>query len=178
MGRARSTYDNVKTTRYVYEVCIIRRLWVLPRSMLYFASCVLRSRVKDRKAFLQVRGTLCKCCSMSQQRSSPGLGAQVNGAVSLDRTRLVNTTFSHDFSWLWQRTLHILVVEVAGPRDICQAIFTARFPIGVLHQLFEVVLDHYRTLRANQRRRSKASGFRKQCHEGNTTSSHLVTPLV
>ena len=47
-------------------------------------------------------------------------------AVSLDRTRMVNTIFSHHFfcSWyIWQSTFHIPVVEeVAGPRDICQAV--------------------------------------------------------
>ena len=37
---------------------------------------------------------------------------------------------------------------------------------------------HFRALRTKQRRGSKASGFRKQCHEGSTTSSHVVTPLV
>ena len=30
-----------------------------------------------------------------------------------------------------------VVEEVAGPHDICQAVLTARFPNGVLQQLFE-----------------------------------------
>ena len=30
-----------------------------------------------------------------------------------------------------------MVEEVAGPRDICQAVLTAIFPSGVLQQLFE-----------------------------------------
>ena len=41
-----------------------------------------------------------------------------------------------------------------------------------------VFLNHCRTLRTKQRRRPKASGFRKQCHEESTTSSHVMTPLV
>ena len=35
-------------------------------------------------------------------------------------------------------TFHTLVVEeVAGPRDICQAVLTAILPSGILQQLFE-----------------------------------------
>ena len=68
-----------------------------------------------------------------------------------------------------------MVEEVAGPRDICQAVLTTIFPSGTSSSVF---LNHYRTLRTKQRRGSKASGFRKQYHEGSTTSSHVMTPLV
>ena len=71
----------------------------------------------------------------------PRLAAQVNTAVSLDRTRMVNITLSHHFfcSWyVWQSTFHTPVVEeVAGPRDIFQAVLTAIFPSAVLQHLFE-----------------------------------------
>ena len=74
----------------------------------------------------------------------PRLAAQANTAVSLDRTRMVNIIFSHHFfcSWyilgVWQSTFHTPVVEeVAGPRDICQAVLTAILPSGALQQLFE-----------------------------------------
>ena len=59
---------------------------------------------------------------------------------------------------IWQSKFHAPVCrvrEVAGPRDICQAAFTARFPSGALQQLVDEC--HYRTLRTKQRRRSKAS---------------------
>ena len=39
--------------------------------------------------------------------------------------------------YVWQSTFHTPVVELAGPRDICQAVLTAMFPSGVLQQLFE-----------------------------------------
>ena len=39
---------------------------------------------------------------------------------------------------IWQRTFHTPVVEeIAGPPDICRPALTARFPSGVLQQLFE-----------------------------------------
>ena len=72
----------------------------------------------------------------------PRVAAQVNSAVSLDRTRLVNITFSHNFFCSRYMTKHIshtcgTVEEVAGPRDIYQAVLTAKFPSSVLQQLFE-----------------------------------------
>ena len=72
----------------------------------------------------------------------PRLAAQVNSAVSLDRTRMVNIAFPHLFFCLdlWRSTFHthVVRVEVAGPRDICQAVLTAAIlPSGVLQQLFE-----------------------------------------
>ncbi|CAN0407717.1 unnamed protein product [Laminaria digitata] len=61
--------------------------------------------------------------------------------------------------------MHTPVVEaVAGPRDIGQAVFTARVPSGVVnYNSSSVFLNHYRTLRTGQRRGSKTSGFRTQC---------------
>ena len=42
------------------------------------------------------------------------------------------------------------MVEVAGLRDICQAVLTAIFPSGVLHvDSSSVFLNHYRTLRTS-----------------------------
>ena len=39
---------------------------------------------------------------------------------------------------IWHSTFHTPVVEeVTGPRDICQAELTARFPSGVSQQVFE-----------------------------------------
>ena len=70
-----------------------------------------------------------------------------------------------------------MVEETAGPRDICQAVFTARFQAVSCNSSLSVFLNHYRTLRTKQRRGSKASGFQKQCHEGSTTSSNVMTPL-
>ena len=54
-------------------------------------------------------------------------GAQVNSAVSLDRTCIVNIKFSHHF-FCSQKNLTYdksifhtpMVEEVSGPRDICQ----------------------------------------------------------
>ena len=77
-----------------------------------------------------------------------------------------------------------MVEEVAGPRDIRQAALTAIFPNGAslyfrcLATALRVFLNHYRTLRTKQRRGFKVSGFWTHCHEGNTTSSHLMTPLL
>ena len=96
--------------------------------------------VKTQK--LQARGTPCKCCSRSQQRSSPGLRLRLTVLfVLIARVwwishYLISSSFALDS--IWQSTSHTPVVEeVAGPRDICQAVLTAIFPSGVLQQLFE-----------------------------------------
>ena len=72
----------------------------------------------------------------------PRLAAQVNNAVSLDSTCVYGNY--HILSSLLllltvlQSISHTPVVEeVAGPRDICQAVLIAIFPSGVLQQLFE-----------------------------------------
>ena len=91
--------------------------------------------------FLQVRSTPCKCCSRSQQRSSLGLRLRLTAVLVL-----IERVWSMSHSSLtssaaldiWQSTFHTPVVEeVAGPRDICQRVLTARFPSGILQQLFE-----------------------------------------
>ena len=66
-----------------------------------------------------------------------------------------------------------VVEEVAGPRDICQLTSSTQPDLQAVscNSSLSVFLNHYRTLRTKQRHGSKASGFRKQCHEGNTTSS-------
>ena len=138
--------------------------------------------VKSQK--LQVRGTPCKCCSRSQQRSSPGLRLRLT-----PRLVLIARVYGgyHILSSLllllikYDRSIsHTPVVEeVADPCDICQVLLTAiYFQAMSCNSSSSVFLNHYRTLRTKQRRGSKASGFRKQCHEGSTTSSHVVTPLV
>ena len=87
--------------------------------------CTYVYDVKTQKQ--QVRGTPCKCCSRSQQRSSPGLRLRLTPLlVFIERVCMVNITFSHHFfcSWyipgysVWQSTFHTPVEEVAGPRDI------------------------------------------------------------
>ena len=131
---------------------------------------------------LQVRGASCKCCSRSQQRSR--IVAHIVSAVSLDRTCMVNITFSYHFFFcsaldIRQSTFHTPVIEkVAGPRDICQAVLTAIFRAVPCNNSSSVFLNHSRTLHTKQRRGSKASWFRTQCHEGSKTSSRVMTPLV
>ena len=82
-----------------------------------------------------------KCCSRSQQRSSPGLRLRLTPLlVLIGRVWWVSHSFSHHFfcsSYMWQRTFYTPVVEVSGPRDICQAVLTAILLSGVLQQLFE-----------------------------------------
>ena len=82
---------------------------------------------------LQVRGTPCKCCSRSQQRSSPGwrlrltprlvLIARVYGEYHiLSSLLLLLLTILR----IWQSISHTPVVEeVSGPCDICQVVLTA-----------------------------------------------------
>ena len=125
----------------------------------------------------EVRGTPCKC---SQQRSRPGLRLRLTALLVLiacvwwiSRSLITSSALDN----MWQSTSHTPVVEeVAGPRDICKAVLTAIFPSGVLQQLFECLPQSLPDIK--QRRGSKASGFRKQCHEGNTTSSHDTAGIV
>ena len=90
---------------------------------------------------LQVRGTLCKFCSRSQQRPNPGLRLRLTALLVLIKrvwwiSHSLITSSARDN--IWQGTSHTPVVEeVAGPRDICQVVLTAIFPSGVLQQLFE-----------------------------------------
>ena len=79
----------------------------------------------------------------------PRLAAQVNTAVRLDRTRMVNITFCHHFfcSWyIWQSAFHTPMVEdVAGPRDICQAVLTTskRCLATAPRVSFSITSEHY-----------------------------------
>ena len=112
----------------------------------------------------------------------PRLAAQSNSAVSVDRTRMVNITFSHHFcSWYTYMTKHIS--HTCGRRSCSPPRYLSSstqpyFQAVSCNSSSSVFLNHYRILRTKQRRRSKASGVRKQCHEGSTASSHVVTPLV
>ena len=87
---------------------------------------------------LQVRSTPCKCCSRSRQRSSPGLRLRLTALlVLIERVWLIShSIFTSTFD-IWQSTFNTPEVEVADPRDICQAVLTAIFHSGVLQQLFE-----------------------------------------
>ena len=124
----------------------------------------------------------CKCCSRSHQRSSPGLGLRSTALlVLMERVWWISHSIitSSALGNIWQNTFHTPVVEEGmGPRDICQAVITAIFPSGVLQQLFECLPQSLPDITVLNKRWSKASGFRKQCHEGSTTSSHVMTPLV
>ena len=95
---------------------------------------------KTRK--LLVRGTPCKYCSSSQQRSSPGLRLRLTPLfVLIARVWCMShslITSSPALDNIWQSISHTPVVEeVTGPLDICQAVLTAILPSGVLQQLFE-----------------------------------------
>ena len=119
-----------------------------------------------------------------RDRVQPRLVAQVNSAVSLDRTCMVNITFSrHFFSSWWYMTKH--TSHTCGRRS-CRP---ARYLSSSTHSYISKRCLATTALRVssstttgryvlNKRRGSKASGFRKQCHEGGTTSSHGMTPLV
>ena len=76
-------------------------------------------------------GTPCKCCSKSQQWSSPGLRLRLTVLfVLIERVWWISHYFiaSSALDNRWQCTFHTPVVEeVAGPRDICQAVLTATF---------------------------------------------------
>ena len=52
-----------------------------------------QNKKRKEKKFTEVRGSPCKRCSRSQQRSR--LAAQVNSAVSLDRTCICEKSHSH-----------------------------------------------------------------------------------
>ena len=112
---------------------------------------------------LQVRGTPCKCCSRSQQRSRPGLRLGLTPRlVLIERVWwishfLITSSALDILRSIWQSTFPTLVVEeVAGPRDIGRAPY---FQAVSCNSSSSVFLNHYRTLRTKQRRGSKASGF-------------------
>ena len=92
----------------------------------------------------------CTCCSRSQQRSSPGLRLRLTAPlVLIERVWWISHYLITPYSALdiWQSTFHTPVVEeVAGPRDICQAVLIAIFPSGVLQQLFECLPQSLREI--------------------------------
>ena len=97
--------------------------------------------IKTKK--VQVRGTPCKCCNRSQQRSSPGLRLRLTPLlVLMERVwwishYLITSSALDILRGIWQSTSHTPVEEVAGPDDVCQAVLIAILPSGVLQQLFE-----------------------------------------
>ena len=101
--------------------------------------------VKTQK--LQVRGTPCKRCSRSQVE--PRLAAQINTAVSLDRTRMVNMTSSHHFFCSWYSGVYMTkhISHTCGRRScrparyLSSSTHSQTLPIGVLQQLFECLED-------------------------------------
>ena len=117
---------------------------------------------------------------MLQQVTAGPAQALVNSAVSLHRTRTVNITFSRLFFCSRYMTKHITTCgrRSSMPARYCQAYSQPYFRAVSCNSSSSICLNHYRTIRTKQRRRSKASGFRKQCNEGSTTSSHEMTPLV
>ena len=136
----------------------------------------------SKSMYVQVR-TPCKCCSRSQQSSSPGLRLRLTVLIVLiERVWWISHSLITSSSALfdtWQSTFHTHVVEAAGPRDIfVKQDSQSYFRAVSCNSSSSVFLNHYRTLRTKQRRGSKASGFRKQCHEGSKASSNVTTPLV
>ena len=114
---------------------------ILSTIIKYVRECQLRTPcVQEWKVFLQVLSTPCKCCSSSQQRSSPGLRLRLTVPLVLTEcvwwmSHCLITYFALD---IWHSTFHSPVVEeTARPHDICQVVVTARFPSDVLQQFFE-----------------------------------------
>ena len=75
----------------------------------------------SKSMYVQVR-TPCKCCSRSQQSSSPGLRLRLTVLIVLiERVWWISHSLITSSSALfdtWQSTFHTHVVEAAGPRDI------------------------------------------------------------
>ena len=127
----------------------------------------------------QVRGVPCKWSQQVTAKVQPMLAAQVNSAVRLNRTRMVNSTFSHHILWSWHVTNHIS--HTCGRRSCRPARYLSKSSTHSHSSercVAHVFLNHYRILRTTQIRGSKATGFPKLGHEGSTTSSHAMTPLV
>ena len=155
MGRAKSTYDNVETKKPDFS----------PHGYIVLAVNVATGHSRSQQTEVQ-----------------PRLAAQVNSAVSLDTTRMVNITLSHHFFCSsWYMTKHMS--HTCGRRSCRPARYLSsstnsqiskRCLATALRVSSWITTGHY----VIDRRGSKASGFRRQCHEGSTTSSHLMTPLV
>ena len=149
---------------------IWKTIWVMRRAKLMYVC-----DVKTQK--LQVRGTPCKCCSRSQQRSSPGLRLRLTPLLVLmervwwmSHSLITSALDIYDKAHFTHLTKKKLQARVIFAKPYSQPYFQA----VSCNSSSSVFLNHYRTLRTKQRRRSKASEFRKQCHEGSTTSSHGI----
>ena len=125
-----------------------------------------------------MRGNPCTCCSRSQQRSSPGLRLRLAALlVLIERVWWISHPLSTSSALdIWQK--HIS--RICGRRSCRPARYLSSstqpyFRAVSCNSSSTVFLNHYRTLRTKQRRGSKAYGFRKQCHEGSTTSSREMT---
>ena len=130
---------------------------------------------------LQVRGTPCKCCSRSQQRSTR-IAAQVNSAVSLDRTGMVNITFSHHLFCCWYMTKNIS--HTCARRSCRPARYLSsstdshtskRCLATALRVSSSITTGHYVL---NKDVDPKRLGSENNAMKENATSSHLMTPLV
>ena len=137
--------------------------------------------IKTKK--LQVHGTPCKCCSRSQQRSRPRLRLTLTARLVLIwcvwwlSCMYLITSFALD---IWQNTFHttVCVRRSCRPARYLSSSTHSHISKRCLASALRVSLNHYWTLSTKQRRGSKAFGLRKQCHEGSTRSSHVMTPLV
>ena len=100
-----------------------------------------QNRCTYDNVYLQVPGTPRKCCSRSQQRSSPGLRlGETALLVFIERVRRISHYLITSFLLLIyfavvRSTFHTRVVDVTGLRDTCQAVLTTIFPSGVSKQL-------------------------------------------
>ena len=127
---------------------------------------------------LRVRSTPCECCSRSHHRSGPGSWFQVNSAVSLDRT--VNITFSHHFFCSWDMTQHIS--HTRGGRSYRPARYlSGRTHSQVSKRCIATGLRVSSSISSGHCVLSKDVNPKRlgsENNEGNTTGSHLMTPLV
>ena len=125
-------------------------------------------------------GTPFKRCSSSQPRSRPGLRFRLTPLLLLiERVWWISHSLITSSAFdIWHSTFHTPVVEKLQARALFVKQYSQPdFQAVSCNNSSSVFLNHYRTIRTKQRRGSQASGFRKQCHEGKT-SSHLRTPLV
>ena len=96
-----------------------------------------------------------KCWSRSQQRSSQGLRLRLTALlVSIERVWWISHSLIASSALdTWQSTFRTHVVEeVAGPRDIFEAVSQPDFHAVSSNSSLSILLNHYRTLRTKQRR--------------------------
>ena len=130
-----------------------------------------------------MRGTLCKSCSKSQQGFRPSLRLRLTALSDLVQrvcwmSHALITSSTLD---IWRSTFH---TPVCGRRSFSPARYLSSSTHShtskrcLANSSSSVFINHYRALCTKRRRGSKASGFRKQCHDGSTTSVHVMTPLL